>query len=429
MHNIDIDLTIDHLSKIEGHGELDLKVRQGKVEYIHFKITENKRFYTTAIEGKPFMAAPSLMSRICGTCSIAHLLCCIEAIEKALSFEPSEKIKLLRKLTMYSLMIRDHALHLYFFSLPDVLGKDSVLDFDETNEFEHNLVHQAFELKAAGNNLSKLIAGKAVHAPYPMVGGFTHFPDKEGIKKSIEELKKVRKYVFDLMKVFENWNATLERDTTFVALVNNDFNFLEGELKTTKGETLKEEEYTKNLQKLTVLYSTATAYNWNEGNYFVGALARLNLNKDSLHPNTKKDAEKYLKLFPSKNIFHNNLAQAIEILHSIDHSIEILENNNFEPEKLNILKPKKSSGIGVIEAPRGTLYYKVEINDSGFIEHADVIVPTQQNQINIENDIKNYVENNLSTDKEKMALEIEKIIRAYDPCMSCATHFLKINWL
>ncbi len=429
MHNIDIDLSIDNLSKIEGHGELDLKVRNSKVEYIHFKITENKRFYTTAIEGKPFMAAPSLMSRICGTCSIAHLLCCIESIEKALGFTPSEKVLLLKKLTMYGLMIRDHALHLYFFSLPDVLGKDSVLDFDENNEFEHELVHQAFELKAAGNNLSKLIAGKAVHAPYPMVGGFTKFPDKEGIKKSIEELKKVRSHVFNLMKVFENWNASLERETNFVALVNNDFNFLEGELRTSNGEKLDEVEYTKYLEKTIIPYSTATGYKWEKKNYFVGALARLNLNKESLHPNTKKDAEKYLKLFPSNNIFHNNLAQAIEILHSIDHSIEILENNTFEPEKLTILKPKKGSGVGVIEAPRGTLYYKVDINESGFIEHADVIVPTQQNQINIENDIKTFVENNLELDKEKMALEIEKIIRAYHPCMSCATHFLKIKWL
>lgn len=429
MHNIDIDLSIDSLSKIEGHGELDLKVRNGKVEHIHFKITENKRFYTTAIEGKPFMAAPSLMSRICGTCSIAHLLCCIEAIENAFDFKPSEQTKLLRKLTMYSLMIRDHALHLYFFSLPDVLGKDSVLEFDENDSFEHDLVHQAFELKAAGNNLSKIIAGRAVHAPYPMVTGFTHFPSKEEIKKSIEELKNVRKHVFNLMSVFENWNAKLERETTFIAQTNPDFSFIGGNLKNSNNKIIEKKDYIDHLEKVIIPYSTATGYKFEKGNYFVGALARLNINKENLHPNTKKDAEKYLNLFPSKNIYHNNLAQAIEILHSIDHSIEILENNNFENEKLTILKPKKCSGIGVIEAPRGTLYYKVDISETGLIEHADVIVPTQQNQINIENDIKIFVENNLEMDKEKLSLEIEKIIRAYDPCMSCATHFLKIKWL
>ncbi len=429
MHNVDIDLTIDHLSKIEGHGELDLKVREGKVEHIHFKITENKRFYTTAIEGKPFIAAPSLMSRICGTCSIAHLLCCITSIEKALDYKPSEQIQILRKLTMYSLMIRDHALHLYFFSLPDVLGKDSILDFDDKDTFEHDLVHQAFEIKAAGNNLSKLIAGKAVHAPFPMVGGFTHFPDKEGIKKSIEELKRIRRYVFNIIKVFENWNARLERETTFVAQITNDFSFIGGNIKTSKGLIIDESSYTEHLEKVVIPYSTSTGYKFEEGNYFVGALARLNLNKEALHPNTKRDAAAFLALFPSKNVFYNNLAQAIEILHSIDHSIELLEKTEFLPERLNLIKSKKGSGVGVIEAPRGTLYYKVDINESGMIEHADVIVPTQQNQINIENDIKTFVENNLDMEKDNMALEIEKIIRAYDPCMSCATHFLKINWL
>ena len=142
--------------------QLDLKVRKGKVEDLKFKIIENKRFYTKAIEGKPFIAAPSLMSRICGTCSISHLLCCITAIENALSFKPSEQVMTLRKLTKYGLMIRDHALHLYFFQLPDVFEKDSILAFDPNNPKEHDLVHDAFAVKSAGNNLSKTIAGKAV---------------------------------------------------------------------------------------------------------------------------------------------------------------------------------------------------------------------------------------------------------------------------
>ena len=429
MHSIDIDLSIDHLSKIEGHGEVDLKVRNGKVESIKFKITENKRFYTKAIEGKNYIAAPSLMSRICGTCSIAHLLCCIYAVENAVGFEPSQQVEILRKLTMYGLMIRDHALHLYFFSLPDVLGKDSVLDLDENNPEEHDLVHQAFEVKSAGNNLSKLIGGKAVHAPFPMVGGFTHIPEKEGIQKSIEELKKARPLALNIIKIFADWPQKLERDTTFVAQVNHDFSFLGGHIHTSRGKCILPEEYIQHLEKVVIPYSTATGYNFEEGNYFVGALARLNLNKEALHQNTKKDTAEYLKKFPSKNVFHNNLAQAIELLHSIDHAIELLETTEFVQEKLSLPKAKKSSGIGVIEAPRGTLFYRVDLDDTGTITHADVIVPTQQNQINIENDIKTFVEKNLELDKEKMALEIEKIIRAYDPCMSCATHFLKINWL
>jgi len=429
MHSIDFDLSIDQVSKIEGHGKLDLKVREGKVEYCKFKIVENKRFYTKAIEGKPFIAAPQLMSRICGTCSIAHLLCCITAIENALKFEPSEQIKVLRKLTNYGLMIRDHPLHLYFFVLPDVFEKDSILDFDPNDPEQHELVHDAFAVKSAGNNLSKIIGGRAVHAPFPMVGGFTKNPTQEDKDKLVKELKEVRPLVIKLIKIFYDWKTTLERNTMFVAQKSKDFSFLDGPICSTDNDQIEKEKYTEFLERVVIPYSTSTGYKYKGGNYFVGSLARLNINKDALHENTKKDAAEFLKVFPSINVFDNNLAQAIETLHCIDHAIELLENFEFKPEKLKIIKPKKCSGTGVVEAPRGTLYYKVDINDQGIITHADVIVPTQQNQINIEEDIKLFVERHLEMDKDKMSLEIEKIIRAYDPCMSCATHFLKINWL
>ena len=428
MHNIDIDLSIDRLSKIEGHGQLDLKVKDGKVEDLKFKIVENKRFYTEALIGKPFIAAPQLMSRICGTCSIAHLLCCIEAVENALEYKPSEQVKILRKLTMYGLNIRDHALHLYFFSLPDVFNKDSILDFDENNEKEHRFVHEAFAVKSAGNNLSKLIAGRSVHAPFPMVGGFTKTPTKEEIQPVIDELKSIRPAVFNLMEVFEQWKTTLKRKTNYVALITDDFSYLDGHIETSNGFCIPEDKYKDHLEKIVIPYSTATGYNFKGENYLVGALARLNMNKSAIHPNTKRDAQRFLNWFPSEDVFDHNLGQAIEILHCIDHSIEILESYEFKPEKLQILKPKASTGVGVIEAPRGTLYYKVDLDEKGLIKDANVIVPTQQNQINIELDIRKFVEENLKMDKEQMALEIEKIIRAYDPCMSCATHFLKINW-
>ncbi len=231
------------------------------------------------------------------------------------------------------------------------------------------------------------------------------------------------------MNVFEEWPQALKRKTTFVAQKSKDFSFMDGPIVTTDGETIEKDKYTDYLERVIIPYSTSTGYNFKKGNYFVGALARLNLNKEALHPNTKKDAAKTLKWFPSDNVFDNNLAQAIEILHAIDHSIDLLEKTEFKPEKLKIIQPKKCSGVGVVEAPRGTLYYKVDIDEKGVITHVDVIVPTQQNQINIEHDIKHFVEQNLDLEKEKMSLEIEKIIRAYDPCMSCATHFLKINWL
>lgn len=161
----------------------------------------------------------------------------------------------------------------------------------------------------------------------------------------------------------------------------------------------------------------------------VGALARMNLAKELLHPLTKESAKTALAIFPSTNIFHNNLAQAIEILHSVDDAMKILGANEFAPEPVTTKPPREAVGIGVIEAPRGTLYHKVELGDDGIIKRGEVVVPTGQNQVNMEEDIARLVEESLPTkSKEEIQFEIEKLIRAYDPCISCATHFLKVKW-
>ncbi|MCX6816046.1 MAG: nickel-dependent hydrogenase large subunit [Candidatus Aenigmarchaeota archaeon] len=428
MHSFDI--TMENLSKMEGHANLDVKVRDGRVEDVEFKIMENQRFYEQAVRGQPITTAPQLMSRICGTCSIAHLTCCIEAIEKGVGIIPTDQSLLMKKLAMYGLMIRDHALHLYFFSLPDLIGKDSILDFSENDEKEHKLLHDSFDVKRAGNALSTLIAGKAVHAPYPTVGGFLHTPDQAGVEKTIKELKYARPLVMNLIDLFYNWNEKLERDTDFVGLVTNDYSFIEGKVRSSRGICIREQDYLEHLIRVVIPYSQAPGFEFEGEEFMVGALARMNLNKDALHPETKKSAERYLKAFPCNNIFYNNLAQAIEILHSIDHSVELLENTKFKQEEIQkpVIK-EEDIGIGVIEAPRGTLYYKLTIGTSGKIKKANVIVPTAQNQINIEKDIAKLVENNLDKPKEKIEYELEKLIRAYDPCLSCASHFLKVKWL
>ncbi len=427
MHSFDI--TMKNLSKMEGHADLDVKVRDGKAEDVRFKITDSQRFYEQAVRNQSVSAAPQLMARICGTCSNAHLICSIEAIEKALGIVPSEQALMMKKLTMYGLMIRDHALHLYFFSLPDLIGKDSILDFDEKNEKEHKLLHDAFDVKRAGNLLSTLVAGKAVHAPFPTIGGFLKTPDKTAVKNTIEELRRVRPSVIDLVDIFHRWHERFDRDTDHVALVTKDFSFLEGEIRSSNNLCVKEKDYMDHLVNIVIPYSQSRSFEFEGEDYLVGAISRVNLNKSALHKETKKSAAKYLKAFPSNNVFHNNLAQAIEILHSIDHSIEILESSDFVKEELQKAPSNKGTGVGVIEAPRGTLYNKFVIANNK-IKNATVVVPTSQNQINIENDIAKLVEDRIKDmRREEIEYEIEKLIRAYDPCMSCATHFLRVRWL
>jgi coenzyme F420-reducing hydrogenase alpha subunit len=429
MHSFDINM--ENISKMEGHAKLDVRVRDGKVEDVRLQIMESQRFYEQAVRGQPIATAPQLMSRICGTCSIAHITCCIEAIEKAAGIKPTEQSSIMKKLATYGLMIRDHALHLYFFSLPDLVGKDSILDFDENDKKEHKLLHDSFDVKRAGNSLSTLVAGKAVHAPYPTVGGFLHVPDDAGIEKTLKELKYARPLVIDLIDLFANWTESFQRDTDFVALATKDYSFLEGEIKSTHGMVIHENDYMNHLIKVIIPYSNAAGYEFEGEEFMVGALARMNVNSDNLHADTKKSAGKYLKTFPSNDIFRNNLAQAIEILHCIDHSVEILENTKFKKEEIQ--KPALTDdnvGVGVIEAPRGTLFYNVTVSKAGKITKANVVVPTAQNQINMEKDIGQFVQNSLDAmPKEKIEYGIEKLIRAYDPCMSCATHFLKVRWL
>jgi coenzyme F420-reducing hydrogenase alpha subunit len=192
---------------------------------------------------------------------------------------------------------------------------------------------------------------------------------------------------------------------------------------------IPEAHYWEHLQRVIIPYSQAAGFELEGKDFMVGALARMNLNRDKLHRETRRDLAKYIRMFPSENIYHNNLAQAIEIMHCIDHSIEILENTEFKNEPKTEFKIKEGRGVGVIEAPRGTLYYAISLDKEGKINYGNLVIPTAQNQIKMENDIKTLVSQNLDKNKHLIQHEIEKLIRAFDPCMTCATHFLKVKWI
>jgi len=433
MHQINLDLSLEEICKIEGAAGLDLSIVNNQVTKCHFKITEYKRFYTQAVVGKAAMAAPTLLARICGTCSNAHIMAAIEAVENALKITPSPQTMLLRRLIMNGLIIRDHALHLYIFVLPDLFNKDSILDFDDSNPNQHQLVHDTFEVKDAGNQLSILTGGRSVHAPLPQVGGFNQVPTPQATTTVITKLKAVRPAVLKLIKIFADYPLTQTHSIPYLSHHNSDYSYLVGEVCSSDGICIPQENYRSQLHHLNLPYSHASAYTYKDRPYFTGALARINLNHDSLNPQTKQAAALALQSFPSRNLYHNNLAQAIEILNAIDDTLSVLPKAKFQLEPL--VKPQLNSGegFGLVEAPRGILYHHLSVIEN-VIKDAEILVPTGQNQLNIENDIKILVENKLKnqslTDNLKQQLEhdIEVLIRAYDPCMSCASHFLKISW-
>jgi len=427
------EITIDAISKIEGTAGLTVKIKNGQVEDLKFLIKDYRRFYTEAVKGKPYIAASSFLSRICGTCSVAHLFAALEAIEKSQGIENTEQTMTLRRLAYNALMIRDHALHLYFFVLPDVLGIDSILDIpDDHDDFGHTLLHDSFDIKRVGTKISDVSIGAAIHAPYPTVGGLLKLPDSSKFPELIADLEKIRPQVLRGVKLFFDWKEELIRNSDYLCIRNPDrFDFLEGEVINSSGKKVAEAQFHDFMKSVVIPYSQAEGYVFSDEHedYLVGSLARINFNKDQLHPKTIESLGNMLDAFPSNNIFDNNLAQAVEILHCVDDSLDILRNIDLKDEKPTRKPPQAGRGVGVVEAPRGILYHMAEIDEKGMIVDYDVIVPTAQNQINIENDLKKYFNENLDKHQDVLRLEAEKIIRAYDPCMSCATNFLTMEWI
>lgn len=281
MHTADI--TIENITKIEGTAGLKVKIVDDKVVDLKFMIKDYRRFYSKAVEGKPYVAVPSFISRICGTCSIAHLLCAIEAIEKSQGIIPSEQTKLLRRLTYNGLMIRDHALHLYFFVLPDLLGIDSILDIpDEEGNLGHQLLHDSFDIKDVGNELSTIIAGAAIHAPLPTVGGFLKLPDSSTFPAMVDKLEKIRVQVLRGIEAFAKMPDVLVRNSDYLCLKNADhYDFLEGNIINSSGRITTEEHFHDFLHSVIIPYSQSEGYIFSDthDDYLVGALARMNLEK------------------------------------------------------------------------------------------------------------------------------------------------------
>jgi len=427
------DITIETVTKIEGGATVEAKVENGQVKNLKFIIHDYRRFYTKAVVDKPFVAVPSFLSRICGTCSVSHLFAALKAIENSQEIEVSEQTKILRQLAYDALMIRDHTLHNYFFVLPDILGLDSILDIPENHDdLGHQLLHDSFDIKQLGTDLSTAIIGAAIHAPLPTVGGFNKLPDESQFPALIDRLEKIREQVIRGVKVFYDWRADFKRNSDYIAIRGkNGFNFLEGNITISNGKTYDPQHFRDFLETVVIPYSHSEGYKIKELNedYLVGSLARLNLNLDQLHPRTKKDLKSFLNYFPSDNIYDQDLAQQVETLHCVDDAIDILKSLKIIPETPVKKAPQLGVGVGAVEAPRGTLYHKAEVNEQGIISNYDVIVPTAQNQINIENDLKQYFNDHIDKSEEELKFEAEKIIRCYDPCMSCATNFLKLKWI
>ena len=420
-------INVKVLSRVEGDGGIKVYVKNNKVEQVLVDIFEGPRMIEALVRGKTFQENVSLVSRICAICTVSHRYASIKAIEKALKVEVPEKIQLLRKLLHLAEYIESHILHVYFLALPDFFRKPSAIALLPTHK---ETVVEAITLKKYGTELMKLLMGRKIHGENPQVGGFGRIPTN----KELDEFAEKAKEYIPQLAAFIDVLASLEipdyceRETTFMCCnpPNNEFGFEGDTILISTGEEYPVEEYKKLTNERVVPHSYAKRSRYKDKPFSVGALARLILIGDRLTGLAKEKFEKYYNEKWKVNPLYNNLAQAIEALWSFEQIPELVEKIKSLPDS-EIVEVKNLNGkaTAAVEAPRGILYHTYEIKDGKMVS-ADIITPTAQFLDDVEEYIRVAAEKLIAEKNEETELHLEMIARAYDPCISCSCHMVKL---
>ena len=426
-----VSVNVHHLTRVEGHGNIIVDVKNGELKKCQLDIVESPRFFEAMLLGKPYQQASHITSRICGICAVGHATASLRASERALGVEPSEQTVLLRKLNFHGEIIDSHVLHTYMLVAPDFLGVGSVIPLAKSHT---DVVLRALRIKKLSGDLCAMIGGRHTHPIALCVGGFTHTPARGELEAMRKRLVAVRKDMDETVALFKTlpWPA-FERETEYVSLTKPDeYAFIDGQIKTSDGFLYELDDYRKVTNETIVPHSTAKHCRHNRESYMVGALARVNNNFDQLHPKAKEAAAE-LGLEPiCYNTFMNSAAQVIEMVHSVEDSILIIDEllaRGIKPEEPVEVEIKAGAAVGSCDVPRGILFHNYEIGDDGLITGANCIIPTGQNYANMEADMRALVPQILDRPEPEITLMMEMLIRAYDPCISCSTHFLDVEFV
>jgi sulfhydrogenase subunit alpha len=419
-------IKVDYLARVEGEGALYVKIRGDKITDVKFKIFEPPRFFEAFLRGRMYSEAPDITARICGICPIAYQMSAIHAMEDAFGAHIDGQLRALRRLVYCGEWIESHVLHVFMLHAPDFLGYPDALRMAQDHP---EMVKRALQLKKAGNAIVAFIGGREIHPVNVRVGGFYRVPQKQEFAQLVEQLKWGRDAALETVR----WVAQLPfpdfvQDYEFVALRHpEEYPFNEGRLVSNKGLSIAVREYDDHFVEEHVAYSNALHSLLKErGAYFVGPLARYNLNFDRLSP-LAQDAARAAGLGPTcRNSFQSIIVRSVEVLYAFDEALRLIEQYEMPDQPAVELRPRASVGYAITEAPRGILYHRYRLDDAGLILDAKIIPPTSQNQKTIENDLRHYVEQSLHLPKEQLTWQCEQAIRNYDPCISCATHFLKL---
>ncbi len=424
-----VDVNVEHVARVEGHGNIIVNIKDGRIEELKLEIVESPRFFEAMVVGRRFDEAPHITSRICGICSVGHTLTSIKAVEAAMGIKPSKQTVKLRRLLTYGATIQSHILHEYFLAAPDFLGVGSVVPLATSHP---DVVKRALWLKKLANDMCDLIGGRSVHPISAVINGFTRIP-------KVDELEGLRKKLIgsipDLEATVELYKTLsipdFDRETEYLALKSNiEYAFYDGDqIASSDGGLTPVGKYRDKVCEKVASHSTAKHCNSLRESLMVGALARVNINYEQLSPMAKKVAGELGLNVPCCNPYMNNVAQVVEAAHCAEESINLIEeimNDGLKIEDRSF-KTRGGRGVGACEVPRGTLYHEYEIDDKGIITGANLIIPTNQNLKNIEMDMEALIPKIIDRGKDEITLALEMLVRAYDPCISCSTHLLDVE--
>ena len=436
----DMQINVHHIARVEGHGNIVIDVQAGELKKVELDIVESPRFFEAMLGGRRYPEAPQITSRICGICSVGHATASLRALEDALGTEPSRQTLLLRKAILEAETLQSHVLHYYFLVAPDFFKVPSVIPLASSHP---DIVKRALRMKRLADDIIATIGGRHPHPISMAVGGFTHIPGEEEIRKAISDLKEtLTKDVPPTIELFASLNfPAFERKTDYVSLTRPDeYALYDGAIFSSETGETRHRDYKSKVKEEVVLHSTAKHAKGPFKPYMVGALARFNNNSGKLMPAAREAAKKLGLAAPNYNPYFITVAQIVESVHNIERMVylfeEILSAGLREEDKApavagwsgKVPEVKKCWGVGAVEVPRGTLFHEYRI-EGGLISGADCIIPTAQNLANIEEDMKALVPKILDKPKEEITLLLEMLVRAYDPCISCAVHMLKVDFV
>jgi sulfhydrogenase subunit alpha len=420
-------IKVGYLARVEGEGSLDVSIRDGKVEEIRLGIFEPPRFFEAFLRGRAFGEAPDITARICGICPVAYQMSACHAMEDALGVTVDGPLRELRRLLYCGEWIESHTLHVYMLHAPDFLGYDGAVEMARDHAA---IVQRGLQLKKAGNAIVALVGGREIHPVNVRVGGFYRVPKRRELAPLAEQLERAR----DAALATVQWVAGFafpdcQRDYEFVALSHpNEYPMNEGRIVSSKGLDIEVRDYDAHFEEFQVPHSNALQARIRaRGHYLVGPAARYSLNAEKLSPLARAAAKEAGLGKTCRNPYQSIILRSLEVLYACDEALRIISAYE-EPERPSVaFDIRPGVGFGCTEAPRGILYHRYEIDGDGTILDADIVPPTAQNQPSIEDDLRHFIPAWSNLDDEALQWRCEQTIRNYDPCISCATHFLNLN--